>query len=420
LWQTSIAESKMGKPAQTALQSFSIQKTWNDKPIDHSPVEMALSHVDDHLVIQISAPFFDDPAPENGKVGEAFYKLWDYEVVEAFFLNDKDQYLELEFGPYGQHLSLLLNGRRNAIKHSLPMDYTASIDAVSKSWTGTARIPTSYFPPDVALFNAYAIHGTGEERVYEALYEVSGPQADFHRLEKFQKIEFKDLMPGNKGANLSAIWETSLAESDLGNPVHKAERFFSIERTWDNKPIDHEAATVTLIGGDDLVIKITAPFFDDPAPINGTVGEAYFKLWDYEVVEAFFLNDENQYLELEFGPHGQHLMLMLNGKRNAIKHSLPLDYTSNVDVSSKTWTGTARIPASYFPSNVTKFNAYAIHGTGDDRIYEALYEVSGPQADFHRLEKFKNLDFDFFLPRNTGPLSDIWKTVISESNINTD
>ena len=39
----------------------------------------------------------------------------------------------------------------------------------------------SIFPPDVSLYNAYAIHGTGDDRVYEALYESSGPQPDFHR-----------------------------------------------------------------------------------------------------------------------------------------------------------------------------------------------------------------------------------------------
>ena len=51
------------------------------------------------------------------------------------------------------------------LRHSLPLDYSAVIDEVSKTWTGTARIPTSYFPPDITLFNAYAIHGTGENRV---------------------------------------------------------------------------------------------------------------------------------------------------------------------------------------------------------------------------------------------------------------
>ena len=95
---------------------------------------------------------------------------------------------------------------------------------------------------------------------------------------------------------------------------------FLIEGTWDGRPVDHSPARLTLEAGENLVIvRIEAPYFNDLAPPGGKAGEAFFKLWDYEVVEAFFLNDEEQYLELEFGPHGQHLMLMLNGNRNAIK-----------------------------------------------------------------------------------------------------
>ena len=59
------------------------------------------------------------------------FQLWEYEVVEAFFLSSgSEQYVELEFGPHGQHLALLLNGRRNAIKHSLPLNYRAQISTL--------------------------------------------------------------------------------------------------------------------------------------------------------------------------------------------------------------------------------------------------------------------------------------------------
>ena len=155
---------------------------------------------------------------------------------------------------------------------------------------------------------------------YEALFEVSGPHPDFHRIEKFQQVDFDNLIPGNRGAKLPTIWEMSIAESNMGNEDHQVMRTYEIARTWDDKNIDHDAAKVTLIGADDdLIIKVTAPFYNDPAPPNGKKGEAFFKLWDYEVVEAFFLNDKEQYLELEFGPHGQHLSLLLDGNRNAIK-----------------------------------------------------------------------------------------------------
>ena len=48
-------------------------------------------------------------------LGNLRLKLY-YEVVEAFFLNSEDRYLEVEFGPHGQHIALLLDGRRNAVK----------------------------------------------------------------------------------------------------------------------------------------------------------------------------------------------------------------------------------------------------------------------------------------------------------------
>ena len=40
-----------------------------------------------------------------------------------------------------------------------------------------------------------------------------------------------------------------------------------------------------------------------------------------------------------------------------------------------TWDGKAEIPLSYLPRGLSKVNAYAIHGHGEDRIYEALYPV---------------------------------------------
>ena len=154
---------------------------------------------------------------------------------------------------------------------------------------------------------------------YEALYEVSGEAPDFHKLEKFQRLEFGDLMPQNQNAELSALWKTAIAESVMGKPNLADRREFEIKTTWDGKPVDHQPVKITLIGADDdLIIEIKAPYFDDPAP-EGKPGEAFFKLWEYEVVETFFLNDADQYLELEFGPHGQHLSLLLNGNRNAIK-----------------------------------------------------------------------------------------------------
>ena len=88
------------------------------------------------------------------------------------------------------------------------------------------------------------------------------------------------------------------------------------------------------------------------------LGEAFFGLWNYEVVECFFLSQipgsEPDYLELEFGPHGQHLGLLLHGVRKAIKHTFPIRYQSEISSDKKTWTGKAVIPKHYFPPNVNR------------------------------------------------------------------
>ena len=99
----------------------------------------------------------------------------------------------------------------------MPLEYTAAINRETKTWSGEARIPLDYFPPDVSLFNAFAIHGSGEQRKYEALFEVPGPQPDFHRIDKFQPVNFSAIMPGNKGGQLSALWRVSIEEDKLKN-----------------------------------------------------------------------------------------------------------------------------------------------------------------------------------------------------------
>ena len=47
-----------------------------------------------------------------------------------------------------------------------------------------------------------------------------------------------------------------------------------------------------------------------------------------------------------------------------------------VTIAEDKWQGEAIIPSSYFPPKVSKFNAYAIHGEAEGRIYEALYPVT--------------------------------------------
>ncbi|GAB6023205.1 hypothetical protein CHUAL_008024 [Chamberlinius hualienensis] len=199
---------------QSTEFKYEIQTTWDNLTIDHNPVELILkSNGTDYLELTARGPFFNDPPAPPGPPGP-FWQLWNYEVAEAFFLGDSNRYLEVELGPHGQYLLLLLNGKSNSIADCLPLQYEASINSSTSTWEAKALIPKDYFPPNVTQFNAYAIHGSDPARAYESLYpcpngEYSGP--DFHRLQYFQPINFGALIPDNPNSDLSQTWQDALA-----------------------------------------------------------------------------------------------------------------------------------------------------------------------------------------------------------------
>eukprot|EP00118_Oscarella_pearsei_P026158 m.309512 g.309512 ORF g.309512 m.309512 type:complete len:194 (+) comp46735_c0_seq1:83-664(+) len=190
---------------------------------------------------------------------------------------------------------------------------------------------------------------------------------------------------------------------------------FTIQSTWDGDPIgDRQYVTMEIKENSEksgVDVEIDAPFYNDPSSPDVSPGQRCWKLWDFEVVEAFFLGENEQYLEIELCPHGQFLALMLKGRRNIVKDNLFINFSVD-KLSENRWRGTAFIPIDYFPPGVTKFNAYAIHGSGDARQYEALYPV--PKAkyespDFHRLEYFSPIDFHSLFSDKMQSPSDYWK-----------
>lgn len=186
---------------------FDIARTWDNKPVTHDPVHLTLTSDPAGLHLAVAAPFFRSPPSPPLPPGPC-PQLWDYEVVEAFFMNDKDQYLEVELCPHGHHLVLVLNGRRNIVQEQLALAYDCEIQG--NGWRGRAVIPASYLPPSPTRFNAFAIHGDGDKRVYEALYPATSDEhsmPDFHRLEYFQPINLGIVSPFLIKAEPSEVWK---------------------------------------------------------------------------------------------------------------------------------------------------------------------------------------------------------------------
>uniref|UniRef100_A0A3P9MV96 Chromosome 4 open reading frame 33 n=1 Tax=Poecilia reticulata TaxID=8081 RepID=A0A3P9MV96_POERE len=221
---------------------FAIQNTWDSNPVDHDPIRISFSDGKSGLRMEVSGPFFNDPESPAGEPGIPFPGLWDYEVVESFFLDStKENYLEVELCPHGQHLVLLLSGVGNAfyvgqksispiffpeilyaswvtsysncllLQQQLPIDFTTT--KLGDRWTGEAVIPWTYFPPNVDKMNSYAIHGSGAARTYEALYPipkadiVEGQQPNFHRLEYFQNFRLQSIMGEDWVQPESDLWK---------------------------------------------------------------------------------------------------------------------------------------------------------------------------------------------------------------------
>ncbi|MES2640143.1 MAG: hypothetical protein V4850_11690 [Myxococcota bacterium] len=166
-----------------------------------------------------------------------------------------------------------------------------------------------------------------------------------------------------------------------------------IARTWDGAPAaPGEIATVTVAWRDDaLHLSIDAPLHGDPPP-DAPPG-ALWGLWDHEVVELFVLGADDHYTEVEFGPHGHHLLLRLEGRRNVVERLLPVEATWSR--TPDRWRVEAVLPAAVLPprsdARPWRLNAYAIHGTGAARRYLAWAPVPGEQPDFHRLEAFREM-----------------------------
>ncbi len=134
----------------------------------------------------IDAPLYGDPRPPQapGRVDQ----LWEFEVVELFLLGEDSGYLELEFGPWGHYLALVLSGPRQVTRDDAQIGFSVSRGA--RRWTGHAVVERALLPAGLWAANAFAIHGVGAERTYAAAYPSSGDRPDFHRLDSFRPINW--------------------------------------------------------------------------------------------------------------------------------------------------------------------------------------------------------------------------------------
>lgn len=164
-----------------------VARLWDGRPArPDEVVDIRIIGTDDALIVQVSAPFHDDPPPDASP--GALWGLWRHEVVEVFIVGvgDPVPYTEIELGPHGHHLVIQLAGVREVVARELPVDFQARIEG--DRWTGEARIPRSLLPAAPVAANAFAIHGTGADRRYLAWHALPGDRPDFHRIDDYPDV----------------------------------------------------------------------------------------------------------------------------------------------------------------------------------------------------------------------------------------
>lgn len=165
------------------MHRIEIVRGWDGEPVETDPVLLAVSVADDRLVVELDAPFHGDPPPA-GPPGRCD-GLWEYEVVELFLVGTDERYLELELGPHGHWLGLVMRPIRERIDEDVSVELDRRVDAAAGRWSARASLALAAVPRPIVRWNAFAIHGTGSARRYLAASPLPGASPDFHRIAEY-------------------------------------------------------------------------------------------------------------------------------------------------------------------------------------------------------------------------------------------
>lgn len=133
-----------------------------------------------------------------------------------------------------------------------------------------------------------------------------------------------------------------------------------------------------------FLAQLTSIFTAPSSPPGFTHG-----LWEYDVLEVFFMRPDGSYLEIEVGPKVHWLVYEFTSYRKAIEKDLrPLTYTCTT--KNLTWHGEFVIPKAWFriPLLQCRANFYQIRTTKQGREHLAWRSIPQIDPDFHRTECF--------------------------------
>lgn len=225
-------------------QLITIDSEWDGKRCcdfngqQHHPYSIKftlLSNMD--IIIEVDAPFYNDPPPPTSIPTSKYEHLYQHEVVEIFLssfsdVNDNDNdssssppsrpYLEVQLGPHGHYMIVYFTNEGDFASQDLGIELDtlpqATIDYSLGRWHSTLILPNYLLPDGTAMstptaaddhnqsgesyymwsMNAFAIHNrsnqhqfqskeepSSNERIYLSYVKLDGDAPNFHQLKHF-------------------------------------------------------------------------------------------------------------------------------------------------------------------------------------------------------------------------------------------
>lgn len=208
---STLHESMISAPELLSYHAHSAMELqlslqWGNQSLMKPWATLGLTLHAELLKVQISALWTQTASP--GPPPGALWALWEHEVVECFIVGAEGHYLELEFGPYGHHLAIVLSSVRNAERWCVPMQIKCERihqQNIFGLWRAEAHIARRYLPSLLSnshqegrqsfgyRINAFACCTISNQRHYFLAHPLHGDVPDFHQPNDFPFVKISDL-----------------------------------------------------------------------------------------------------------------------------------------------------------------------------------------------------------------------------------
>ncbi len=159
---------------------LSVTHLWNGSvcPDERIRASVSLSQVQGGISVCVEAPVLHEQHIPDAPIGSRIADLWNYDVVEVFFVGPGHEYLELELGAGGHWLLLgfdRIRHTRDSYTELKPgIQYKKTLE---KTWVSEIVVPWEIIPENLRGLNAFVI-ASGQFLAYTLL---PGAEPDFHQ-----------------------------------------------------------------------------------------------------------------------------------------------------------------------------------------------------------------------------------------------